>query len=327
VAYSEGTVFELRDASTNDIEDVIRCSHAVVWINITGLGDATLISHIGEKFQLHRLALEDVVHPQQRPKVEPYGDHLFIVFRAPECLPPGSPISTEQISLFLLKNVVITFQEGREDCFNGVRERVRRSLGRIRRVGADYLMYSLLDAAIDGFFPLAEEIGEEIEALEESTSRRISMLTSRRIYRVKRELMSIRRAIWPLRELTNSLVRDEHPLIEQETRVHLRDCYDHCVRLMDIVENDRELATGLMEMHLAFASFRMNEVMKVLTLIATIFMPLTFIVGIYGMNFHPEQSPYNMPELNWKYGYFFALGLCVISAGGMLIYFRRRQWI
>ena len=325
IAYGPDSVQELRDARPEDLDQYLG-RHRVVWINVTGLGDPDLIASLGRKFGFHRLALADVVHTYQRPKVESYEGHLYVVFRAPEPTDKDSTVSTEQISLFLLNGVVITFQEGRTDCFGGVRDRIRRSLGRIRGAEADYLSYALLDAAIDGYFPIAEQIGDEVEKIEEEIAAGSSASMTHVIYSLRHRLMTTRRAIWPLRDVVNTLLRDECSLVTQETRIHLRDCYDHCVQLMDLVDNHREIATALMEMQLSLASYRMNEIMKVLTVIATVFMPLTFIVGIYGMNFDRSQ-PANMPELGWKYGYVACLALCATAAFGMLAFFRRRRWL
>lgn len=324
--YGPELLNELRDAQMDDVEEFLRL-FPVVWLNITGLADTELVVSIGRRFSLHRLALEDVVHTHQRPKVEQYDEHLYIVFRAPEHNNAEQPVATEQISLFLMKGLVITFQEGKCDCFGGVRERIRRSLGRIRAAEADYLSYSLLDAAIDAYFPIAERIGDEIERIESGLTDSGGREVTQRIYSLRHELMAVRRSVWPLRDVTNTLLRDECPMVTKETRVHLRDCYDHCVQLMDLIENFRELSTALMEMQLSFASYRMNEVMKVLTVIATIFMPLTFIVGVYGMNFSNEASRFNMPELTWKYGYIFSLALCAACVIIMLVVFRVRRWL
>ncbi|MFZ4573307.1 MAG: magnesium/cobalt transporter CorA [Phycisphaerales bacterium] len=325
MGYGPEALVELRDATMADLDGFIG-KHRVVWINVTGLGDPAIIQAFGTRFGFHRLSLADVVHTYQRPKVENYDGYLYLVFRAPEPGPEHSVV-TEQISLFLMKGIVITFQEGRADCFEGVRDRIRRSLGRIRAAEADYLAYSLLDAGTDGFFPVVERIGDEIESIEEGLTASWSTSTTHAIYQLRHQLMVVRRAVWPLRDLTNTLLRDECPVITQETRVYIRDCYDHCVQLMDLVDNHREISTSLMEMQLSLASYRMNEVMRVLTVIATLFMPLTFIVGIYGMNFDRDASALSMPELGWKYGYVGCLALCAVIAGAMLFYFRRRQWL
>lgn len=300
----------------------------VVWVNVTGLANLDTIERIGERFSLHRLALEDAVHTHQRPKVEEYPERLFIVFRAPEPAREGADarLSTEQISLFLGPGFVITFQEGEGDCFEPVRDRARANRGRMRTLPPGYLAYALLDAAIDAFFPVAEELGERIESIEQSVLEGQLRGVSARIYQARHDLMAMRRAVWPLRDMLGALLRDPHPLFHPDTRLFLRDCYDHTVQLMDIIETYRDLAAGLMDVYLGMASVRMNEIMKVLTLFATLFMPLTFIVGVYGMNFDTSQ-PANMPELGWRYGYLFALGLCAITVVAMLWYTRRKGWL
>lgn len=307
---------------------------AVVWVNVTGFADAPVLEQLGRLFKLHRLALEDVVHTHQRPKVEAYDDRLFIVFRAPEpgAVPNGSgpprtgSFATEQISLFLAPGFILTFQEGQGDCFEPVRERARRDHSRLRSLGPDSLAYALIDAAIDAFFPVAESLGERIEAIEECVLASRTRGVSAGIYAVRHDLMTMRRAVWPLRDMLSTLLRDHSGAFRPETRLYLRDCYDHSAQLMDLVETYRDLASGLMEVSLGMISLRMNEIMKVLTIIATVFMPLTFIVGLYGMNFDTAE-PLNMPELHWRYGYLYALGLCVLCVAAMLWYFRRKGWI
>jgi magnesium transporter len=299
-------------------------SAPVTWVDVRGLGDLGLIQEIGNLFNLHSLALEDVVNVHQRPKAEEYEDHLFIVTRMHvEERPPES----EQISLFLGKNYVLTFQERAGDCFEPVRERIRKRRGRIRASGADYLAYALLDAVIDAYFPVLERFGETVEVLEELVTSRPGENLVSEIHKVKRDLLASRRAVWPMREMINQLIRDETPLVTDHTRIFLRDCYDHTVQLMDMIETYREIASSLVDIHLSSLSKRMNEIMKVLTIIATIFIPLGFIAGVYGMNFDPEASPWNMPELGWYLGYPFALGLMGLVAAGLVFYFWREGWI
>lgn len=324
--YDATQLRELKNATSADVLSEVQPGF-VRWINVTGLADADVVAAIGRRFGLHKLALEDVMHTHQRPKVEEYGDDLYLVLLAPEHSNAAACVHTEQISLFVLKGVVITFQEGASDCFDGVRDRIRRSIGRIRESGADYLAYALIDAAIDGFFPVTERVGTEVEDLEDSQMNAVNSGFTRRLYELRHELMRIRRAVWPMRDMLNSLIRDEHGIFTAETRIHLRDCHDHCVQLMDLVESRREILAALMELQLSQASYRMNEVMKVLTIIATLFMPMTFIVGVYGMNFKTGEPTLNMPELQWKYGYMFALGLCAASAIVLLTYFKRKKWL
>jgi len=296
----------------------------VVWINVDGLADLELIRRLGEVFGLHRLALEDVVNVHQRPKVEEYEGHTFIVTRM---IHDGEGLTTEQVSMFLGPDVVLTFQERPGDCFQPVRDRLRRSQGIIRTRQADYLAYALLDAVIDSYFPVLEALGERLERLEEAVMDRPHDAHAVEIHDMKRDLLTVRRAVWPQREMANILSREALPHVSHRTRVYLRDCYDHAIQLMDLVETYREIASGLLDVYLSSVSARMNEVMKVLTIIATIFIPLTFISGLYGMNFDRDASPWNMPELGWYWGYPFALGVMAAIAIGLLIAFWRIGWI
>ena len=297
----------------------------VTWVNVDGLGDEKVIRELGEIFGLHQLALEDVINVHQRAKVEEYGEHLFIVVRMVELC---ERLQTEQVSIFLGQNFVLTFQErpGR-DSIEPVRDRLRRNRGRIRSLGADYLVYNLIDAVIDGYFPVLEKYGERLDALEDEVTENIDRSTTARIHEIKSDLLVIRRAIWPHREAISMLVRDANPLIQPETRVYLRDCYDHTVQLIDLVETYRELGADLRDVYLSSISNRMNEIMKVLTVISTIFIPLNFIAGVYGMNFNTEKSPWNMPELNWYYGYPFALGVMLAVTCVMLYFFAKKGWL
>lgn len=295
----------------------------VTWINIDGLGDVSIINRLGQIFGLHRLAMEDVINVHQRAKVEHYDNHYYITARMANI---GAKLDTEQLSLFLGKNYVLTFQETEGDCFDPVRERIRTASGKARFSGPDYLAYTLLDAFIDYYFPVLEQYGERLEALEDEVILRPERQVISIIHQVKRDLLALRRAIWPLREALSSLVRETNPLISDETRIYLRDCYDHTIQIIDLLENFRDIASSLMEVYLSSVSNRLNEIMKVLTIFTAIFIPLNFIVGIYGMNFDPDKSPWNMPELHWRYGYPFALILMSIVALGLLGYFRRKGW-
>jgi magnesium transporter len=238
----------------------------------------------------------------------------------------GQQVETEQLSLFLGKNYVLTIQEEPGDCFDPVRQRIRQSSGRVRQVGADYLTYALLDTVIDSYFAIIDLFADRLEALDDEIPLGQGLGVNERIHDVRSDLLLLRRAVRPHRDAVNGLVRDEHPLIRNETRVFLRDCYDHTIQLTETLEVYRESCNALRDYHLSVMSGRMNEVMKVLTIIATIFIPLSFIAGVYGMNFDPDL-PGNMPELKWPFGYAFALGLMALAAGGMVLYFRRKGWI
>jgi magnesium transporter len=294
----------------------------VVWVDVAGLGDATVIEAIGNLFGLHRLALEDVVNVHQRAKVEPYDTNLFFVARMPDARTENP---SEQISFFLGDRWVITFQERAGDDFGSVRARLRRG-GRLRGMGSDYLLYALIDSCVDAWFPVIETFGERLEHLEDGILERSRRDTIDQIYGIRRELLELRRSVWPLRDALGALYRDPTVLISTDTRVYLRDCYDHAVQIIDLVENNREIAANLTDLYLSAASNRMNEVMKILTIISTIFLPLSFIAGVYGMNFDTGK-PLNMPELKWWFGYPFALGLMAATALGLLVFFRRKGWM
>lgn len=296
----------------------------VTWVNVDGLGDAEVIHKLGAIFDLHGLAMEDVTGVHQRPKIEHYDNNVFIVARMIE---DRGHLETEQLSMFLGAGFVLTFQETPGDCLDFIRERIRKGLGRVRGHGADYLAYTILDAVVDVYFPHLERVGERLEALEDEVIISPSKRSVARLHVIKREILTMRRAIWPLREAVNATIRDIMPFVTDETRVYLRDCYDHTVQIIDLLENYREVASGLMDIYLSSMSNRLNEVMKVLTIISTIFIPLTFIAGVYGMNFHTEKSPWSMPELAWYWGYPLVMLLMAAVAVWMLFYFWRLGWI
>jgi len=296
----------------------------VTWISVDGLGDADVIMELGQIFNLHGLALEDVVNVHQRPKTEDYVDHFFLVMRV---LEPGLPIRTEQISIFFGPGYVISLQEDSGDCLDIVRNRIRDGRGRIRGLGADYLVYCLFDAVLDAFFPALEELSDRIEALEAEVVTRPTKATVSRIQSIKRDLLAIRRVVTSSREAVNVLIRDTGGPIAESTRPYLRDAYDHTVQILDTVETFREIVGSLLDVYLSSVSNRMNEIMKVLTMMATLFIPLSFLAGVYGMNFSTEESPWNMPELHWRFGYPLFLCLIVAVAIGELIFFWRRGWL
>ena len=323
IAYGPDDLEEVEIGDLQELEPLIG-KHAVTWIDIIGLGNLDLIRRLGEMFKLHGLALEDVVNLHQRPKLEDYAEHAFIVTRMIEDGPSPTP---EQVSMFLGERFLLTFQERPGDCFEPVRARLRSSRGQIRSRRADYLAYALLDAVIDGYFPVLEALGERLEVLEDRVITRPADMEAAQIHEIKRELLLLRRAIWPQREMVNALSRETSPYVTDQTRPYLRDCYDHTIQLMDIVETYREIATGLVDVYLSSVSTRLNEIMKVLTIIATIFIPLGFITGIYGMNFDRGASPWNMPELGWYWGYPVVVALMAVLALWMLYYFYRKGWI
>jgi magnesium transporter len=323
LAYGPGEFHEEEIQSAHKLSDLVG-RWPVLWVNVSGLGDAGTIDEIGRIFSFHLLALEDVLSVQQRPKVEEYGNYLFLVARI---MSLSRSLESEQISLFLAKDFVVTFQERSTDCFDLIRERIREGQERIRQHASDYLAYVLLDAVVDSYFPVLEEYGERLEGLEDEVVSATSAETIAEIHQAKRDLLTLRRALWPLREAVSSLLRERTSLFSDETRVYLRDCYDHSVQIIDVVETYRETVSGLLDVYLSSLSNRMNGIMKVLTMIATIFMPLSFIVGVYGMNFNPAKSPWNMPELEWYWGYPYALGVMFLVVAGMLVFFRRKGWL
>ena len=302
-------------------------TESVSWVEVQGLGDEDILRRLGKVFDLHPLVLEDIVNVAERPKIEEYEDHLVIICRMVVPKERRYGFYSEQVSFVLGKHYLLTVQEEPDhDCLEGVRARICNNKGTIRKRKADYLAYALLDAIVDGFFPVLEGYGEQIEDLEDEVITNPSRQTLQKIYQVRRELLQLRRYIWPQRDAINSLIRDGNELICEEVRIYLRDCYDHTVQVMDMVETYRELASGLMDVYLSAVGNRMNEIMKFLTVMSSIFIPLTFIAGIYGMNFNTEKSPYNMPELNWYWGYFLCLGFMAAIAFVLIFIFWRRGW-
>lgn len=316
-------MFEETEVASPAELSALRARWPTLWIDATGVGDADAVAEIGEIFGLHRLALEDVVNVHQRPKVEEYPDTLFAVARMVSLT---ERVDTEQVSLFLGPDWVLTFQEREGDVWEPVRDRLRAGRGRIRAAGADYLLYALLDAVVDGYYPVLEEFGSRLEFLEEEVIEDPREDLVGIIHAARRDVLALRQSVWPMREAVGQLYRDEFRLISDESRIYLRDAYDHTVQVIELLESYREMASALLEVYLSSVSHRMNEVMKVLTIIATIFIPLTFIAGIYGMNFDPASSPWNMPELGWYWGYPAALGLMAVIAVGLVWFFWRKGW-
>lgn len=296
----------------------------ILWINIDGISDPRWLQAAGETFGLHPLALEDAVHVHQRAKVEEYGDHLFIVVRMVSAVDHHS---TEQVSLFLGKDFVVTVQELPDgDCLDPVRQRLRTNQGRLRRNGPDYLTYVLIDAVIDSYFPVLERYGEELDVLD-ATVDGSTTETFDRLHVIRQGLLQLRRAAWPHRDALNLLQRHESELIAEETQVFFRDCYDHSIQIIDVLETQREMCADMRDLVLTMVGQRTNDIMRVLTIMSTIFIPLSFIAGVYGMNFDTGVSPFNMPELRWQYGYFFALGIMVATASALLVFFYRKGWL
>lgn len=324
LAFGEYGCTERELATIDEAFPCLELDHGVTWIDVVGLSDANLLRTLGERLGLRSLALEDVLNIGQRPKFEDHEEYLFIVVRE---LQLAAELVSEQISFFVGPNYLLTFQERPGDVFEPVRERLRRGGGRLRKLGSDYLAYALIDAVVDNLFPILEAYGERIEKLEEDLIDEPTREELGEVHQVKKDLLLLRRATWPLREVLAAFERLDSPLVKHETRMYLRDCYDHTIQIMDMVETYRDLASGLMDLYLSSVSNRTNEIMKVLTIMASIFIPLTFLAGVYGMNFRPEAGPMSMPELDWSFGYpaFWILNVAV--AAGLLWMFRRRGWL
>jgi len=314
---------DLREGRFTEVKECLpfSTSSSVTWIDVIGLHDVKQVGEIGEVFKLHPLMLEDIVSPGQRPKIEVYDGSIFIVLKMLRYLEEEKTIDIDQVSLVIGKNFVITFQEKPWDVLESLRDRLRHSKGRIRSRGADYLAYAIIDAIVDGYFAVLEEIGNEIEVVEDLVVKVVSPSIMQEIHGLKREVLVLRRSVWPLREVLGAFYRDESDLIEDQTRMYLRDVYDHSIQVIDTIETFRDLLSGTMDLYLSSISNRMNEVMKVLTIIATIFIPLTFVAGLYGMNFK------HMPELQFPWAYPAVLLLMASVGGGMILYFRKKRWI
>jgi magnesium transporter len=312
-----------QEKEANNVEEALslRNKSSVTWLNIDGVHQPEIIEQVGKNFGMHPLVLEDIANTGQRPKMEDFDDYIFVVLRMLRFDEKENQTKTEQISVILGRDFVVSFQEMEGDVFDAIRERLRSNKGRIRKMGADYLAYSLIDAVVDNYFMVLESLGETIEDIEDKLVTNPTAETLRTIHDLKREMVFLRKSVWPLREVINRLERSESPLINKSTFVYLRDVYDHTIQVMDAVETFRDMLSGMLDIYLSSVSNRMNEVMKVLTVIATIFIPLTFIAGIYGMNFR------YMPELELAWSYPAVLILMLIIALLMVVYFRRKKWI
>ncbi len=292
----------------------------VTWINIDGLHDISTLEKIGSEFELHPLVLEDIANTAKRPAIEIFDSYIFLLFKMIYYDNETDKLSMEQVSLVLGKNFVLSFQEQAGDVFGPIRDRIRKGKGKLRKMGPDYLAYALLDAVVDNYFIVLEKFGDDIEKVEDELSETPGQDTLKWIHECKRNTIVLRRAVWPLRDVINSLVRGESALVKKTTEIYLRDVYDHAIQVMDTVESFRDIISGLVDLYLSSISNRMNEVMKTLTIFASIFIPLTFIAGVYGMNFE------YMPELGWRWGYYAALGIMAVVAVGLLFFFKRKKW-
>jgi len=321
-------IFDFNAESLQEFTDVSldKCSElatepTVTWVNINGVHDLEMLEALGKRFNLHPLTLEDIANTTQRPKVEEFPDYLFIVMKMLVFNEENNDIEVEHVSLILGENYVISLLEDEGDVFDTVRERIRSGKGRIRKMKADFLAYSLLDAVVDHYFLAVERIGDVIESIDERVLADPKPADIHEIHELKRDVLKLRKAVWPLREEIGSLDKIESPLLRAETGVFIRDLYDHTIQVIDMVETCRDLLGGMHDTYLSSMSNRMNEVMKMLTVIATIFIPLTFIVGIYGMNFR------HMPELEWQWGYYVVWAVMIVIGGGMVVYFKRKKWM
>ena len=314
---------QLQEKRLASIDDA--CAHKdmppVSWINIDGLHETGIIERIGRHFNIHPLTLEDIVNTGQRPKAETYDDYIYIVFKMLFYDDAHTHISSEQVSLILGAHLLVSFQEQAGDAFNFVRERIRKAKGRIRKSGPDYLTYALIDAAVDHYFVILEKVGQKLEQIEEELFANPQPHTLQNIHSLKRELIYFRKQVWPMRELLNHLMHEESPLVQESSHIFFRDVYDHTIQVIDTIESLRDALNGLQDLYLSTMSHKMNEVMKVLTIMATIFIPLTFIAGVYGMNFR------FMPELEWKWSYPILWGVLIAIFAFMIFWFKRKRWL
>jgi magnesium transporter len=312
--------YQEREIATFDECLMLKDKPGVTWIKVEGIHAVENLEKLGECFRLHPLVLEDILHLDQRPKIEDFDEYIYIVLRSIS-YDQDNEVFSEQISLILGSNFVISFQDSDGEVFAPILERLRTSKGRIRKSGADYLLYALMDLIVDNYFLTLENFGEALEYLEEEVVKRPTPQTLQDIHRFKYDMIMLRKSVWPLREVIGRLERRESDLIQETTEIYFKDVYDHTIVAIDNIETYRDILSGMLDIYLSSISNRLNEIMKVLTIIATIFMPLTFLAGVYGMNFK------HMPELEWILGYPFALGLMILVALSMLIFFRRKKWI
>jgi len=312
--------FEEKEVSSVEQCFPFKQTPTVTWINIDGIHDVSIIEKLGKEFEVHHLILEDILYTGQRPKYEDFEKYIFIVVKMLSYDDKRDCVKAEQVSMVLGSNFVISFQERAGDVFEQIRDRIRNAKGRVRKMGSDYLTYALIDAIVDNYFIILEKLGERIESMEEELVTKPTEEILEQIHSLKKEMIYLRKSVWPLRELISGLQRSESALIKQTTGIYLRDVYDHTIQVIDTVESFRDIVSGMLDIYLSSISNRMNAVMKVLTIIATIFIPLTFIAGVYGMNFR------YMPELGWRWSYPIVLLVMITVVIVMLVYFRRKKW-
>lgn len=328
---TEVVTMQLFDYTENDfvetlIDDVEQCfdykeKDSITWININGIHDLSIIEKIGSYFNFHPLLLEDIVNTHQRPKIDDYDNHIFVILKMLYYNEEENKVIEEQVSLVLGKNYVISFQEIPGDVFESIRDRIRNGKGKIRKMSADYLLYCLLDAIVDHYYLILEHFNEEIAEMEDKLVSDPSPEFLHNIHWLKKTIISLGKSIWPLRTVISNLQRTDTDLIQHTSLIYFRDVYDHTIQVIDSIETYRDLLSAMLDVYLSSISFKMNGVMKVLTIISTIFIPLTFIAGVYGMNFK------YMPELEWKAGYFLSLGIMLLVALGLLVFFKRKKWL
>lgn len=325
--YDETTFYEKEITNIEELRHFKENGH-VSWINICGLHDVEKLGRIGEIFEIHPLILEDILNVNHLPKLEDYDNHLFLVVKMIDIFKETKDLNIEQVSFLLSKNnCLLTFQENEEDVFNMIRESIRSDKGRIRKLGADYLMYRLLDAVVDNYFLILQDMDETIEVIEDDLIYNPNRSTIESIHKLRKKIIKLRRAVAPLRDIIYSIERERYPYIVKSTYIFLRDLYDHIRQNIETMENYREILNGMLEIYLSNSGQKLNEVVKVLTIISTIFIPLTFLAGVYGMNFNPDAGRWNMPEINWEFGYPLIITIMVAVAVGMIFFFKKKEWL
>jgi magnesium transporter len=318
--YDETHVEEREIQSVDELAPYVG-KPSVTWIDVVGIHEPKIIEQIGCQFHIHPLLMEDIMNTTQRPKIDDLGKYICMILKLITFDEKSMELRIEQLSLVFSNDFVLSFQESESGIFKPLRDRIRNGLGRIRRMGTDYLAYTLMDAVVDHYFVVMEKMGEKIDDLENEVVANPKRETLRGVQQLRDEILLVRRSIWPLREVISLLERAESPLIDKTSAIYFRDIYEHTIQVMDTVDTYRDILSGMFDIYLSSISNRLNEVMKVLTIIATLFMPLTFLAGVYGMNFE------HMPELKWQYGYFMLWGVMILIALAMLVYFRKRKWI
>lgn len=320
IDYDE-THFEQKEVT--HVKDILKYknSNTVTWINFDGIHNPELMEMVGKEFGLHPLVVEDILNTDQRSKIDDYDDYIYLVLRMFYNIRGIEEIHSEQISIIVGKNFILSFQESEGDVFDILRDRLKFSKGKVRKMGSDYLAYCLVDLIVDNYFSIVEKIGEDLEDIEDTLARDPEPSTLQRLHGIKQRMIFLRKSVWPLREAVSKFQRLENDLLAGDTKVYMRDVYDHTIQVIDTIESYRDTTSSMIDIYLSSISYKMNEIMKVLTIISTIFIPLTFIAGVYGTNFH------FFPELSWKYGYFMMWGVMAVIAGGMLYFFRRKNWI